>query len=78
MASKRSRRRGDRRRRKDDRSRQDGHVQECRKERRRQRIKGCRDYKQHERKRRGEGRAKGIGIRQLANLIRDTLAECRG
>ncbi len=42
-------------------------------ERRRQKIKECRDYKTYERKRKGEGRVKRIRIKQLAKLIRDTL-----
>ncbi|MDE0526627.1 MAG: transposase [Thaumarchaeota archaeon] len=66
MASKRSR--------KDDKKkRQDAHVRAYREERRRQKIKECRDYKTYERKRKGEGKVKRIRIKQLAKLIRDTL-----
>ena len=73
MASKRSRMKGDRRRRKDGKERQDAHVQDYKKERRRQKIKECRDYKEYERKRKGGGKVKRIRIKQLAKLIRDTL-----
>lgn len=65
MASKRSK--------KDDKKRQDAHVRAYKAERRRQKIKECRDYKTYERKRKGEGRVKRIRIKQLARLIRDIL-----
>ncbi len=65
MASKRSR--------KDGKKRQDAHVRACKAERRRQKIKECRDYKTYERRRKGGGRVKRIRIKQLTKLIRDAL-----
>ena len=65
MASKRSR--------KDDKKRQDAHVRAYKTERRKQEIKKCRNYRQYERKRKGEGKVKRIRLKQLEKLVRDTL-----
>ncbi len=72
MTSKRSRKKSGKRRRTSDGKGQDAHVRTCRAEQRRLKIRGCRDYKMYERKRKEEGKVKRIRIKRLRNLIRDT------
>ncbi|MDE0091471.1 MAG: hypothetical protein OXP12_09035 [Thaumarchaeota archaeon] len=53
--------------------RHDAHVRAFKAEERKQKIKKCRNYKKYERKRKGESRVKRVRIRQLKELIRDSL-----
>ncbi len=53
--------------------RHDAHVGAFKAEERKQKIKKCRNYKKYERKRKGESRVKRVRIRQLKELIRDSL-----
>lgn len=64
LTRKRSRKKGDRRSKKDDKNRQAEHAQDYKKERRRPKIKECRDYKECERKRKGEGGCVGGKVPQ--------------
>jgi len=69
MSSRRRRKRS----RKSNKPRYDEHVRAYRKERRKESIRECRDYKGYERKRKGEGRVKRARIKQLRKLIRGSL-----
>ena len=73
MTSRKNRKKGGKRRRKDDREMQDAHVRAYKAERRKQKIRECRDCGKYERKRKGEGGVKRVRLKQLAKLIRDTL-----
>ena len=69
------------RRRKDGRSDKPGHgerVGAYGRERRRRGIRACRGCRGHGRKRKGEGGARGAGIKQLRKLIRGALRDADG
>lgn len=68
--SSRRRRKGNK---KSDKPRYDEHVKAYRKERRKESIKACRDYKGYEKKRKEEGMVKVARVKHLRKLIRGSL-----